>query len=215
MHEEQRWCCKCEEPQWRTGVGLSWKQSRKTTRPPAGTVPAFFRESHHPPGEKEGGGAVNTTRRRESWKNDEICKGRGRGRVWQATCLNLDSMGFNVVSWDGRSFHALEKVERQKDEVSEAGVEGLQSSISCSAGSIRIPPVLDPSPLTEIDRHCQYSPLQLRKSWRFTDHLLLDGWLQSRNIFHYICILSNSYFTRKGPSGRLRPGGIYTGAIWL
>ena len=41
--------------------------------------------------------------------------------MWQATCLNLDSMGFNVVSWDGRSFHALEKVERQKDEVSEAG----------------------------------------------------------------------------------------------
>ena len=101
---------------------MSCRQSRKTTRPRAGTVPAFFRESHHR-GRRRGGYEKVGKMMRSA---------KAKGRVWQATCLNLDRMCFNVVL----VISCARKVERIRTRSAsrlEGRTGGLQSSIvSCS-----------------------------------------------------------------------------------
>ena len=181
-------------------------------------------ESHR--GEEEG---ANTTRRRESWKNDEICKGRGRGRVWQATCLNLDRMCFNVVL----VISCARKVERIRTRSAsrlEGRTGGLQSPIESAvlcrfypvpagSGSLRSPP-------TEIARHCQYSHRGLGNF----DKVFLSpsfGCLQHGNVFQCFssrlhifksvlcreaCVAREGEASREGGWG---PGGNNTGASWI
>ena len=70
----------------------------------------------------------------------------------QHVCLNVVVVGDNLVRQQSRA-------RRTRSMRLDGGREGLQSPVSCSAGSIRIPPVrrLHSPLLTEIDRHCQYS----------------------------------------------------------
>ena len=109
-------------------------------------------ESHR--GEEEG---ANTTRRRESWKNDEICKGQGAG-----VASHVPKFRPHVFQRGVGDFVRLQS-GADKDEVSfEAGGKDRRPPklhrqllsrfypVPAGSGSLRSPP-------TEIARHCQYS----------------------------------------------------------
>ena len=95
-------------------------------------------ESHR--GEEEG---ANTTRRRESWKNDEICKGQGAG-----VASHVPKFRPHVFQRGVGDF-VRPQSGAHKDEVSfEAGGKDrrppkLHRQLFC-AGSIRFPPVRAP-----------------------------------------------------------------------
>ena len=165
-------------------------------------------ESHR--GEEEG---ANTTRRRESWKNDEICKGQGAG-----VASHVPKFRPHVFQRGVGDFVRLQS-GAHKDEVSfEAGGKDRRPPklhrqllsrfypVPAGSGSLRSPP-------TEIARHCQYSHRGLGNF----DKVFLSppfGCLQHGNVFHHGCIFSNPYFAGKLVSlgrglkgGRLGPVG--------
>ena len=163
-------------------------------------------ESHR--GEEEG---ANTTRRRESWKNDEICKGQGAG-----VASHVPKFRPHVFQRGVGDFVRLQS-GAHKDEVSlEAGGKDRRPPkphrqllsrfypVPAGSGSLRSPP-------TEIARHCQYSHRGLGNF----DKVFLSppfGCLQHGNVFHHGCIFSNPYFAGKLVSlGRERPQGTEGG----
>ena len=161
-------------------------------------------ESHR--GEEEG---ANTTRRRESWKNDEICKGQGAG-----VASHVPKFRPHVFQRGVGDF-VRPQSGAHKDEVSfEAGGKDRRPPkphrqllsrfypVPAGSGSLSSPP-------TEIARHCQYSH---RGLGNFDKVFLSPPFrcLQHRNVFQ--CFSSRlhifkSVLCREACVARERPQG--------